>query len=228
MRYVSYIFVLVMLLAKSSFALDMEVKRILRTCAPSVHEQTMASIINTESGGYVYAVADAGPVKLPWRIRKSLVRSFFPSNREEAVQLAESLIAAGHTVSLGPAQLNDRNLSKYGMTVNDAFDLCKNLSATSQLLAEYYSQAALEYGPGKTALIAAISAFNSGSFTRGLNEGYVRSVFQQSNNELTFKYSSKPASKTSKFSSKFPKYKKIVKVNQFSITVKPYKVATND
>ena len=57
----------------------------------------MASIIKVESSGHIYALADAGPVNLPWSVRKSMVKSHFLSTKEEAVTLAKSLLAKGHT-----------------------------------------------------------------------------------------------------------------------------------
>lgn len=179
---------MLVLFESHAYGMSEDVKRILRSCAPSVDMQTMASIINAESSGYVYAVADAGLVSMPWSIRKYLVKTHYPESLNAAVTLAKDLIAQGHTVSLGPGQLNDRNLAQFRMSISDAFDVCKNLQASSQLLTQYYLEAVKKFGAGQLALIAALSKYNSGSYTRGLNDGYVKIVFSKAQKDLEFKY----------------------------------------
>lgn len=152
---------------------------LIEECAPTVHPETMASVISAESRGHQYAIADAGPVNLPWAQRKALVRSLYPSSLIEAEALARSLIDSGHTVSLGLAQVNDRNLSKLGLTIRAMFDPCTNIAAGGKILTDFYTQAAQKYGDSPRALRAAISAYNSGDFMRGEKEGYVSLVYRQ-------------------------------------------------
>ena len=148
----------------------------LTRCAPSVHPETMAAVVSAESSGHKYAIADAGPRHLPWSQRKSMVRSFYFGSVGDAVGKANSLIAAGHTVSLGPAQINDRNLARLGLTVESVFDPCTNIAAGGRILTEFYERAAKEFGPGPRALRAALSAYNSGDWLRGERDGYVDRV----------------------------------------------------
>lgn len=153
-------------------------KELLARCAPTVAESTMASIVKVESSGNVFAVADAGPVKLPWSVRKTMVRSYFPSSKQEAVDLVRSLMNKGHTVSLGLSQVNDRNLKRLGLSVDQVFDPCTNLSAGAQILTDFYQRASKQFGPGERALQAAISAYNSGDWERGVSNGYVTQVYK--------------------------------------------------
>ncbi|HAL37218.1 MAG TPA: hypothetical protein DCP03_03520 [Polaromonas sp.] len=96
-----------------------------------------------------------------------------------AVAKALELIASGHTVSLGLAQVNDRNLPKLGLSVRDVFEPCTNLAAGGKILTDFYQKAMQKFGPGARALRAAISAYNSGDWMRGENEGYVGLVYKQ-------------------------------------------------
>nr|WP_255555222.1 lytic transglycosylase domain-containing protein [Trinickia mobilis] len=150
---------------------------LLQRCAPNVALSTMSSIVKVESRGNMYALADAGPVNLPWSVRKNLVRSFYPATLEEASGLARSLIAQGHTVSLGLSQVNDRNLKRMGLTIEQVFDPCTNIATGARILTDFYDRASKQYGAGERALQAAISAYNSGDFERGIENGYVGLVY---------------------------------------------------
>lgn len=156
-----------------------ELVELLARCAPSVHPETMAAVVSAESRGHQFAIADAGPVKLPWSQRKAMVRSLYPSTAEEAVKIAESLITKGHTVSLGVAQVNDRNLSRLGVSIKDMFDPCTNVAAGGKILTDFYTRAVKKFGNGSAALNAALSAYNSGDWVRGAKDGYVDLVYKQ-------------------------------------------------
>ena len=151
----------------------------LARCAPTVHPETMAAVISAESRGHQFAIADAGPVNLPWSQRKTMVRSFYFGSALEAAGKANELIAAGHTVSLGPAQINDRNLASLGLSVESVFEPCANVAAGGRILTNFYQRASKEFGPGGRALRAALSAYNSGDWLRGEKEGYVDLVIRQ-------------------------------------------------
>lgn len=164
-----------------------ELSMLLTQCAPTVHPETMAAVISAESRGHQFAIADAGPKNMPWAKRKNLVRSYYMDSLDSAVAKANSLIASGHTVSLGLSQVNDRNLPALGLTVRDVFDSCKNLSAGGKIFTDDYVRAVQQFGPGQRALRAALSAYNSGDWVRGERDGYVNLVFNQRGKPLTLK-----------------------------------------
>lgn len=165
----------------------LDVDSLLARCAPNVAPETAKAAILTESRGHLYAVADAGPVHLPWRERKAMVRSHFLADKASAVRLAQSLLDRGHTVSLGPGQINDRNLPKLGLTLEEVFEPCTNFSAMDRVLSEAYARAVKTFGPGQRALRAALSAYNSGDFYRGERDGYVDLVFAAAGKPLTLR-----------------------------------------
>lgn len=164
-----------------------EFAALIKQCAPSVHPETMAAVISAESRGHKFAIADAGPKHLPWSKRKHLVRSYYMKSADSAVALATSLIANGHTVSLGPAQVNDRNLAAYGITVREVFNPCTNVRVGGEILTKFYVKAVREFGPGAKAMRATLSAYNSGSWVRGEKDGYVTLVFNQLQRPLSLK-----------------------------------------
>jgi len=174
--------------------LTSEMETMLAECAPNVHPETMAAVISAESRGNRFAIADAGPKHLPWSQRKSMVRSFYLPTVDDAIAKAQELISQGHTVSLGPAQINDRQLPRLGLSIEDVFDSCTNLRAGGQILGECYSRASKLHGPGHRALRAALSCYNSGDMARGEKEGYVDLVYSQRGKDLVLRTSGKAMS----------------------------------
>lgn len=166
---------------------DPEFSALIARCAPTVDPETMMALVSAESRGHQYAIADAGPVHLPWSKRKSLVRSYYMGSMDAATEKATTLIAAGHTVSLGLAQINDRNLARMGLSVREMFDPCTNLSAGGKIVTEFYQRAVRKFGTGGRALRAAISAYNSGDWIRGERDGYVNLVYKQLGRPLAMK-----------------------------------------
>lgn len=166
---------------------DPALSELIARCAPTVHPETMAAVISAESRGHQFAIADAGPVHLPWSQRKSMVRSHYPNTMEEAVAIAQNLISRGHTVSLGVAQVNDRNLARMGVSVKDMFDPCTNVSVGGKILTDFYERAVKKFGTGPGTLQAALSAYNSGDWTRGARDGYVNLIYNQVGRPLTLR-----------------------------------------
>ena len=132
-----------------------------------VHPKTTEALIQIESGGNALALglnADRPGLRHPTSIR-------------EATKLASELIAKGESVDLGLMQVNSKNLQRLGLTVEDAFDRCKNIHAGSQILKEGYDRAEAALGPGQDALKATVSAYNTGNFKSGLENGYVAKFY---------------------------------------------------
>ena len=135
-----------------------------RQCAPAVAPETMLSIVKAESGFNPLALnvngaADPRP----------------PQDKAEAIRVATALIAQGRSVDLGLAQINSRNLGWLGLSVADAFEPCRNLTAAAKLLEAGYVRAA-RVAPQQTALRMAFSAYNTGDHARGFRNGYVARV----------------------------------------------------
>ena len=73
------------------------------------------------------------------------------------INAARQRIAAGHSVDLGPWQINSRNLSLLGLGVAAAFEPCKAVAAAARLL-ELFSR------------------YNTGNPARGIANGYAAAV----------------------------------------------------
>lgn len=103
---------------------------LLAICAPLVDPVTIAAVVQNESGGNPLAMHD-----------NTSGRSYSPGSVGDAVELAKRLIADGHSVDLGLAQINSKNLQWIGMTVEQSFDACSNLQASQQVLVDAYKRA---------------------------------------------------------------------------------------
>lgn len=139
------------------------------SCAPAVAPTTLLAVARAESGLDPLAIGINGPAASHTRAQSTA----------DAVRQAERLIAAGRDIDLGLAQINVRNLSRLRLTVSDAFDPCRNLAASAQVLSEGYRRALPSTGPGQPALRTALSFYNTGTPDRGFRNGYVTRVLTQ-------------------------------------------------
>jgi type IV secretion system protein VirB1 len=134
-------------------------------CAPDVAPETLISVAHVESRFDPLTIGVNG----------QRPRTLHPSSKAEAVRQAGALIASGVSVDLGLGQINSRNLGWLGLSLEDAFDPCRNLAAAAKVLASNYATAA----PGQdaqAALRVAFSMYNTGDAARGFRNGYVQKV----------------------------------------------------
>ena len=119
----------------------------------------MQHVVRVESAGNPFAISVVGG---------HLVRQ--PKNINEAIATAKMLEHKGFNFSVGIAQVNRYNLSKYGLSSYEkAFQVCPNLQAGSQILKECYNRGK-DWGK-------AFSCYYSGNFVTGYRHGYVQKVF---------------------------------------------------
>ena len=135
---------------------------LLIACSPTVAHQTTAQIIQNES--------EVNPIALNVNGAR-ITRKAKDAN--DAATMARSYIAQGYTVDLGLMQVNSANLSWLGYTVEDMFEPCKNIAAGGRIITDYYRRAKKIYSNDQHALLAALSAYNTGNFQRGFSNGYV-------------------------------------------------------
>jgi type IV secretion system protein VirB1 len=135
-------------------------------CAPTVAPETLLSVVQVESRFEPLAVGVNGARRL----------TIGSSSADEAIAKAGALIAAGRNIDLGLAQINSRNLGWLGLSLEQAFDPCRNLAAAASVLqAGYNAETASTVGE-QAALRTALSRYNTGDPVRGFNNGYVGKV----------------------------------------------------
>jgi type IV secretion system protein VirB1 len=124
-------------------------------CAPGVAPETLLSVARTESQLDPYAIHE-----------NASGESFHPESLTTAIAIAKALIERGRSVDLGLMQINNANLAPLGLSIADAFDACKSMQASAEVLQTDY----------RAALRDALSRYNTGDPDRGIANGYVARV----------------------------------------------------
>ncbi|UQV18936.1 lytic transglycosylase domain-containing protein [Brevundimonas albigilva] len=135
-----------------------------QACAPQVAPQTLAAIAYAESRFDPLAIGvNRGP--RPGRAAR---------DASDAARIARTLLARGANLDLGVAQINSDNLDWLGLSVEAAFDPCRNLAAAGLVLRTGYRPS--EGVDPQTTLRVALSRYNTGHAERGFRNGYVARV----------------------------------------------------
>ncbi len=135
-------------------------------CAPMVHPETTLRLIKHESGNNPYAIGINGPYRL----------SPQPQSHAQAVATAKMLLNAGLSIDLGLGQINSKNLTGLGLTLESVFEPCTTLRAMQVILTSGYAKAMKRHGNTQQALVEALSEYNTGHPVNGVKNGYVAAV----------------------------------------------------
>jgi type IV secretion system protein VirB1 len=115
----------------------------LEQCAPQIAPVTMSAIVQQESGGNPLVLHD-----------NTSGKSYRPATVADAARIARELIAQGHSVDIGLAQINSKNLPRLGLGVDQVLDPCANLHAAQTVLMEGWKRSG--------DLRATLSVYNTG------------------------------------------------------------------
>ena len=134
---------------------------LIQQCAPQVSAITMAAIVKQESGGNPFALHD-----------NTSGKSYRPASLAEAAKLAANLIRQGHSVDIGFAQINSRNLPGLNLDVNQVINPCTNILAAQTILLRDWKQSGGD-------LRGALAAYNTGNTGSTTGKKYAARVFGQ-------------------------------------------------
>ncbi len=123
-------------------------------CAPGVNPATMAAIVKVESGGNRFAIND-----------NTTGSRYYPRSLTEAASILTRLVAAGHQVDAGLAQIDSENYARYGLTPTTVFSVCQNIKAGAAIFEAGYRMAVRAGYGGQQATFRAFEAYNSGRLT---------------------------------------------------------------
>lgn len=143
-----------------------ELKTLAARCAPTVAPETLLAVARTESANNPFAIG----------VNKGARLSRQPASKAEAVRVARSLLQSGANFDLGLGQINSKNLAWLGLSVEDAFDPCRNMAASAKVLELGYRAGARRTSSPQEALRIALSMYNTGDASRGFRNGYVAKV----------------------------------------------------
>lgn len=139
----------------------------LAQCAPQVSPVLMHALVRTESSWNPLAIGpDVGQPAIAQ-----------PGTLDEAVRTVKQLQASGAKFSLGLAQIHVSNVTRRGLTLEQAFDPCRNLRMGQTILFENYNQAIKEGYTGVDAVWAALRGYNSGGVNKPVSDKYANKIF---------------------------------------------------
>ncbi len=135
-----------------------------KQCAKDIDPMTFQAIARTESSFNPYAIGV---------VSGSLKEQ--PRNLTDAVKTVKMLRQQGRNFSMGLVQVNVKNMSAYGLTDENIFDICTNLRVGGEILKDCFSRAK---GDEQQRLQQALSCYYSGNFRRGFasHDNYVARV----------------------------------------------------
>jgi Transglycosylase SLT domain len=127
----------------------------LNRCVPPPVAPVMVGIAQHESGLRDTAIHD-----------DTTGRSYVPDTAQAAIKLSSALMAAGHSLDLGIAQINTVNFGWLGLNVETAFDACQSFRAGSPVLFAKYNGSAPDvvrkaYAADVAAQIAGVDRVNA-------------------------------------------------------------------
>ena len=149
----------------------LELNALILQCALNVAPSTMMAIIKTESRNNPLAIG----------INKGYRLKYQPKTPEQAKEWVTYLEKNNYNFDVGLAQINIKNIHKYGYKASDAIDPCLNLKMASDILRKNYKGALASSSNSSDALKKAISAYNTGNYQAGFRNGYVQKVYANAN-----------------------------------------------
>jgi type IV secretion system protein VirB1 len=164
----------------------LDIAALAHQCAPNVHVTTLTHLVRVESNYNPFAIGIVGA---------HLERQ--PSSAAEAVSTAHWLEDHGFNYSVGLGQVNRANFAKYGLTINTAFEQCRNLGAAAAILTSCYLRAHRSQSDDQVALRDAFSCYYSGNFKTGYSSGYVIKVVRGDSHATRREFSTSPPPESS-------------------------------
>lgn len=127
-------------------------------CAPQVAPETLHTIVRVESSANPLAIAVVGVDSVS-----------SPKTESDAISIIKDLEKKGFNYSVGLMQVNKKNFLSNGLTLDTAFNSCKNIAAGAKIFTTCYVKALKtnNYKNEQKALRAAMSCYYSGNFSRG-------------------------------------------------------------
>lgn len=130
------------------------------SCQDVVRTEDVKRLIDIESSGNPYAIAVKG---VP------IVKQ--PQTKDEAISAAKQLDSLGFNYSVGLMQVNHTNFERTGLTIETAFDACKNIKAGSSIFADCFYRAKNKFKDDDSKnRERAASCYYSGNFTYGFKK----------------------------------------------------------
>ena len=93
--------------------------------------------------------------------------------KEQAAAIVDLYVEEGTSVDIGYMQVNTIHQKEFGVTALELFDPCLNITIGSTIFMRAYNATRSFYGDTDLAVKTALSAYNTGTFHKGFENGYV-------------------------------------------------------
>ena len=166
-------------LAAKANAQDTDIEALRSRCLPGAPLTTLRAIVRAESNGNPNAMQIDFPKALlrQWHLPNGTLRlKREPSTQREALDWLAYLQRYAIFVDLGLMQVSTAEAQRRGLSPESLLEPCTNLRVGWQILEDDYRLETKTYGPGQEALQHAISRYNTGDSTRGIDNGYLARV----------------------------------------------------
>ncbi len=158
---------------------DAQLAQAATQCIPQAPLNVVRAVVRTESAFHPLALSINYPESAAARHGLPQGKIFLkrqPRTKNEALYWTHWLLSHNYTVSIGLMQVNIQDARKDQLDAGKLLDPCTNLQEGWRIFDRKYQAAARSVGPGQNALRRALSLYNSGSPTRGFENGYVSGV----------------------------------------------------
>ncbi|TCM51160.1 type IV secretion system protein VirB1 [Rhizobium sp. PP-F2F-G48] len=143
---------------------------IAQNCAPLIKTEILAAVVSIESSFDPLAI----------RLNSDAPRPERAQSRAEAIEIATTLVAEGHSIDLGLGGVSSYDLPRLGLSISDLFEPCLNLKATATLLDRYYRAAVATGTTGREAEAAMLqSYYGRGDAAVGAMFGYDQRIMEE-------------------------------------------------
>jgi type IV secretion system protein VirB1 len=166
-------------LAAKGDAQDADIVALRSRCIPEASLTTLSAIVQAESNGNPNAMQIDFPKALlrQWHLPNGTLRlKRQPSTQREALDWLAYLQRYAIFVDLGLMQVSTAEALRRGLPPESLLEPCANLRVGWQILEDDYRLETKTHGPGQEALQHAISLYNTGDSTRGIDNGYLARV----------------------------------------------------
>ena len=144
----------------------LDINHYVTQCAPNIAQVTMMAIVKTESNNQYLAINLNGGLRL----------RLMPNSYTQAESWVNYLEKNNYNFDVGLAQINIKNIHKYGYHAYEVLEPCTNLQIAAKILSNNYNRAQASSLTNQEALKKAISAYNTGNYRSGFSNGYVAKV----------------------------------------------------
>ena len=158
-----------------------EFAHLAQTCVPEASLPTLRALAAVESRYEPNALSINYPQRASRRMGfgiGTLQLDRQPHSASEALDWIRQVRLQGITTSVGLLQVNMEDAQRLGISPAELLDPCTNLRIGWHVLCVHYQAAARALGPGQIALRSALSAYNTGSLSRGFANGYVSAILR--------------------------------------------------